>query len=142
MRKPEKTALVLGACDGLTIVIGLLMSLRHHQSAIFHAAIGAGIAEFVGMGAALWLTAERSMANFGVAMACGIATALACIVPATPYLVTTGGAALLSTVALAAGVGGIITWLRPEKGVLAVTETYGTLALAGTLSYVVSFVKF
>jgi hypothetical protein len=138
MNTATRQAVILGAADGLTIVLGLLMGLRHHQSAIFDAAQSAGLAELVGMAAALWLSSSRSFKNFLAAMACGVTTALACVIPAVPYLYSTGWTALGSSLALLAGLAAIVCWVRTEKGWLAVLETYGVLSAAGVLCYLAS----
>lgn len=141
MKTAERTAIILGVADGLTIIIGLLISLRHQQPAVFHAALGAGIAELVGMSAALWFTAERNVANFLTAMACGVATALACIIPALPFAAGWHDPlALIASLTAAAGIGGVVAWLRPEHGVIAVLETFGVLILAGALCFAASFI--
>lgn len=137
----NRSAAVLGAADGLTIVLGLLMSLRTHQDAIFRASLGAGLAELVGMGAALWLSEEnRRPGRFLTAMACGVMTALACVVPAIPYLFIKGVGALLCALLITAIIGGTICSLRPEKGWVAISETYGVLAASATLCYLASLV--
>lgn len=138
MNSPTRQAVILGAADGLTIVLGLLMSLRHHQSAIFDAAQGAGLAELVGMAAALWLSSQRDVRHFLAALACGVTTALSCVIPAVPYLFTTGLGALLPALGILAVLGGVICFLRSEKGIAAVLETYGVLAAAGVLCYLAS----
>jgi VIT1/CCC1 family predicted Fe2+/Mn2+ transporter len=136
----KRAATILGIADGLTIVIGLLIGLHHQSGAIFHASLSAGIAELVGMGAALWLASRRNVANFLAACACGIATALGCILPAVPYLFLSPAAALPVAAGIAIAIGAVVCWLRTEKGWIAIAETYGVLLLAALLCYGASLI--
>jgi VIT1/CCC1 family predicted Fe2+/Mn2+ transporter len=129
----QRIGAILGAADGLTIVVALLFGMT---PAIFHAAVSAGIGEFVGMGAALWLTNKRQIL---AALLCGLATLLACVVPAIPFALSGGALALSISLCLAVSTGAIVCWLRPEKGLMAVAETYGVLAAAALLCYGSSF---
>jgi hypothetical protein len=134
-----RTQAVFGSCDGLVLVVGLLASLAVTQPhALVRAALGAGIAELVGMSAGSWLSDARSgpwpaLANGGAAFA-------ACLIPALPYTAATGQAALWPSLALVAVVAGVIAWLRPERGLLAVAETYGVLLGAGVLCWAASLI--
>jgi hypothetical protein len=120
-----------GAADGLTLVLGLLVSLTGQPHALFHAALGAGLAEFVGMTAGAWLSDEQ--AGFGPALMNGTAAFAACAVPALPYLAATNVVALVTSLVLVAAVAGAISILRPERGLLAVVQTYGILVAAAVL---------
>jgi hypothetical protein len=132
----QKEATVLGAADGVTIALGLLMSLRLHQPAILHAALGAGLAELVGMSAALWLS---DSGRFWPAVLCGTATAVACIAPAVPYIWLTGWVPLVCALLIAIAIGAVIVWLRPDVGLRSVAETYGVLAVTAVLCFGVSY---
>jgi hypothetical protein len=123
--------MVFGAADGVTIVLGLLVSLTGQPHALFHAALGAGLAELVGMTAGQWLSDEK--AGFAPALANGGAAFLACTAPAIPYLAATGWPAMAASLALVGAVAGAISVLRPEKGVLAVAQTFGILLAAAAL---------
>lgn len=124
---------VFGSADGVTIALGLIVSLTGQQRAMWHAALGAGLAELVGMTAGRWLS--DSDGGFTVALANGGAALAACLVPALPALFMTGAAAVGTEVALVALVGAVITWLRPERGWLASGQTYGVLAVAAGLCW-------
>jgi len=91
------------------------------------------------MAAALWLSGPRDVRHFIAAMACGVATALACIVPCLPWEFEGGTPALLTGLAVAVVLGGVVCWLREEHGWVAVAETYGVLAAAGLLCWGSSF---
>jgi VIT1/CCC1 family predicted Fe2+/Mn2+ transporter len=125
---------ILGSADGLGIVMGLIAGLvvsRQSASALWHAALCGGLAELVSMAAAQ--RQADSAGGWPGAIICGIASALGCIIPAVPYLVTSGTAALIPALALVAGVCAVVTWLRPERGWKAAAQTFGLTLLAGAL---------
>lgn len=117
--------------DGATIAMGLIVSLTGQPHALFRAALGAGLAELVGMTAGQWLSDEK--AGFAPALANGGAAFLACVAPALPYLASSGWPAMAASLVLVAAVGGLISILRPEKGALAVAQTFGILLTAAAL---------
>jgi hypothetical protein len=123
----------MGGADGLTIALGLIVSLAGTQRAMWHAALGAGLAELVGMTAGKWLSDPD--AGFSVALANGGAAFAGCLLPALPALFMAGHAALGAELSLVAVVAAAISWLRPEKGVLAVVQTFGILAVAAGLCW-------
>ena len=122
-----------GGADGLVLALGLVVSLTGHPNALVHAAIGAGLAEFVGMSAGCYLSDAGG--GYWAALANGGAALLACVIPAVPYIPAHGMAALLPSLALVAVVAGVISWLRPEKGLLAMVQTFGVLVAAAGLCY-------
>ena len=134
MDKDQRVAAILGAADGLTLAVSLVFG---RNTAVFHAALDAGIGEFVGMGAALYLASARK--GLGAALVCGLATLLGCVLPAVPFAVAGGWAARAASVAVAVAVGAVICKLRPEKGWVAVAETYGVIIVAAALCFAVSF---
>lgn len=127
-----------GAADGLVLALGLVVSLTGHPDALVHAAIGAGLAELVGMSAGAYLS--DSDAGYWPALANGAAALAACVVPALPYLLAHGLAALGPSLALVAIVAGAISWLRPERGLLAWVQTFGILLIAAGLCFAASFI--
>ena len=128
---------VFGAADGIVLALGFIVSFAAQPHALVRAAVAAGLAELVGMTSGAWLS--DTSAGFLPALANGGAAFAACVVPAVPYMVTSGPVALAVSLALVAGVAGVIAWLRPEKGALAVVQTYGVLAVAAALCYGASF---
>jgi hypothetical protein len=132
-RSPSLRLATFGAADGVTTALGLLVALAGQPHAIVRAATGAGLAGMVGMTAGEWLS--DSAAGFPVALACGCATLAACLLPAAPYAVTAGTAARAVSLLLVVAVAGVVAWLRPEKGVVAVAQTYGVLAAAAALCF-------
>lgn len=123
----KRAPIILGAADGVVIVLGLVVSMLGHPE-VFRAAAGAGLAELVGMTAGMWLSDGRS--GFLPALGCGVAACAGCIAPAVPYLLASGAPALVAALALIAVAGAGIAWLRPEKGALAVLQTFGVLVVA------------
>jgi hypothetical protein len=76
--------------------------------------------------------------GFGPALTNGAAAFGACALPALPYLLGSGTGALVASLALVAAVAGVVSWLRPDKGVLAVVETFGVLVVAAALASITS----
>jgi VIT1/CCC1 family predicted Fe2+/Mn2+ transporter len=129
---------VFGGADGLTLALGLIVSLSGQPHAIIKAALGAGLAELVGMTAGCWLSDSSS--GPWPALANGAAALVACVIPALPYVALSGLAALGLSVGLVVAVAAVIAWLRPERGVLAVVQTFGILAVAALLCYLASLI--
>lgn len=129
--RPFRQQAVFGAADGVTIVLGLLVTLTGQPHALWRAALGAGLAEMVGMTAGQWLSDGES--GFTVALANGGAAFAACLAPALPYLVLHGFTAMLTSLTLITLVATLIAWLRPERGLLAAAQTYGVLIVAAGL---------
>lgn len=133
--KKQTQLATFGAVDGLVMVLGITLGLivaRQSPSAVWHAALGGAAGELVGMTAGQNISDPES--GWPVAILCGVAGALACLLPAVPYSGLTGRVALLSALGIAALVASVIVWLRPERGVAAVARTYGVLILAGALA--------
>jgi hypothetical protein len=128
---PFRQAVTFGSADGLTIVLGLLVTLTGQPHALFRASLGAAVAELVGMTAGAWLSDEKS--GFGPALANGGAAFLACLAPAVPYVVVTGWPAMATSLILVATAASVISLLRPEKGLLAFVTTFGILLAAAGL---------
>lgn len=126
-----KRQAVFGMSDGVAIILGLLVTLAGQPHALFRAALGASLAELVGMTAGEWLSDGES--GFGAALVNGSAAFAACLIPALPALAGKGIGVGAAAIALVAVVAGVISWLRPEKGILAVVQTYGILLAAAGL---------
>lgn len=126
---------VFGGIDGLVMFLGLTLGLViAHQggTAVWHAAVGGAGGELVGMTSGQQLSDPES--GWKVAVACGTAGALACGLPAVPFIVTSGTAALVASLVISAAVAGVIAWLRPESGWSGVLRTYAVLITAGIVS--------
>lgn len=137
----QRAPIIFGAVDGLTVILGLIAGLvvsGQSSAAVWHSALGGGLAELVGMAAGQRQSAPED--GIADAVACGAASGLGCIVPAAPYLVASGVAALVPALLLVVAVAGLVTWLRPQKGWGAVAETYGVLVGAAVLSAAASLI--
>lgn len=132
---PTSRLAIFGSADGLTLFLGLVLGLvvsSQTSSAIWHAALGGASGELVGMSAGQWLSDRSS--GIWVALACGIAAAAACILPAWPFLVFPADQARIAALGIAVIIAGVIAWARPEHGWVAIADTYGILIGAGLLS--------
>jgi VIT1/CCC1 family predicted Fe2+/Mn2+ transporter len=127
-----KRVATFGACDGLGIVLGLVAGMIvSHQAAhaVWAAALSGGVAEFFSMANGQRISDSRS--GWLPPLAIGAASLAGCALPAVPYSFSSGTAALILALALCAAVAGVISWARPEKGALAVVETFGLLIVTG-----------
>jgi hypothetical protein len=128
--------MVFGSIDGLTMFLGLALGLivsAQSNGAAWHAALGGGAGELVGMTAGQYLSEPGK--GLRVALACGAAGCLACLAPGVPFATTPRHApALIAALAIAAVVAAVISMLRPERGPVAVLRTFGVLAGAGVLA--------
>lgn len=127
---------VFGSIDGLTMCLGLIFGLvvsQAHNGAAWHAALGGAAGELVGMTSGQYLSDKAK--GFRVAAACGVAGALACLVPGIPFAITQSRLpAIIAGTAIAVVVASVISWLRPERGAVAVAHTFGILGAAGILA--------
>jgi VIT1/CCC1 family predicted Fe2+/Mn2+ transporter len=129
-RADLKRVAVFGSVDGLGLYLGIVAGLivAHQQpSAVWVAAVSGGTAELISMANAQRLSDRKS--GVTAALVVGAASFGACVLPAVPYAAWHGPWALTASLLLAAAVAGVISWLRPEKGILAVVETYALLAV-------------
>lgn len=127
--------LVFGMVDGATLVLGLFLGevvARQSGVALWHAALGGGLAEFGGMGLGqYWAQPEDGKI---AALANGGGCALTTIIAGLPFafagraVATAISAVLIFLAAL------LICVLREETGKLAVARTFGLLLAAGLLS--------
>lgn len=133
MDSARRISIVLGAADGVIIVLGIVAGMAvaaQGAGAVWHAALSAGLAELVGMTAATRLSGTCLPA----AAACGAAAAAAAVVPAVPFLATRGAAAVALSLGLVVLVAGAIAWLRPERGRAAFAATFGWLLLGAAVA--------
>lgn len=135
-RSRFREPVTFGLADGLTVLLGVMVSLEGDPRALWKAAVGAGLAELVGMTAGQWLSDGQS--GFPPALANGTAACAACILPAVPWLAGGGPLVLASSLVLVASAGCVISLLRPERGALAFATTFGILAVAAGLCWAAS----
>lgn len=131
---------VFGGFDGLTAVLGVLLTLSGHGSLAFWAALSLGAAECVGMTAGEWLS--DSDHGFIAALVIGVATMAGSVLPAVPYLFLAGVPAMAASVGVLALLGVGITWMRStDRGWWrALMETYGVIAVAFAAVAVIQYV--
>jgi len=121
-----------GAADGLGIVLGLIagMIVSHQPPrAVWAAALSGGVAELFSMANGQRISDSRS--GWAPPIAIGVASLAGCAVPAVPYSFSGGAPALTAALCLCAAVAVVICWARPERGMLAVVETFGLLIITG-----------
>jgi hypothetical protein len=135
----QRIAIILGSADGVTLAVSIMASLTGNQTAIWHAGLGDGLGELVGMFAALYLSSSDDKTGFWPAVSCGLATLVACTLPCVPFIFTRGILAFALAALLVILVGAAISRLRPEKGVKAVLITYGVIIGAGLLAWAGSY---
>ena len=112
------------------IIAGLIVS-RQSPHAVWAAAISGGLAEFFSMANGQRISDSRS--GWMPALAIGTASFAGCAVPAVPYSFSKGTTALILALVLCAVIAGLISWVRPEHGVLAIVETFGLLIVTGAV---------
>lgn len=138
MNEKLKKHAVFGAADGVAAVIGLV-ALVGQPHALFKAAIGVALAELVGMTAGAWLSADEGT-GFWHALANGGAAFVTVTAPAVPFAFLGGWEALVCALVIIASIGAVISWLRTERGVAAVSKTYGVLVVAAVVCVAAAFI--
>lgn len=133
-----RSPVTFGSADGLTVAIGIVISLTGQPHALVRAALGAAVAELVGMSSGAWLSDEK--AGFGPALANGGSAFAACIAPALPYAVLSGSAAAGVSVLIVVLAASAIALLRPERGLLAWAQTFAVLGAAAGLCFAASLI--
>jgi VIT1/CCC1 family predicted Fe2+/Mn2+ transporter len=129
---PYRRESVFGGADGLGLYFGLVAGLiasRQQPGAVWAAAVSGGLAEFISMANAQRVSDRKSGPL--AALVIGAASFAGCVLPAVPYAAWRGPGALAVSLGVAAAVAGVISWLRPERGVLAAVETYALLIVTG-----------
>ena len=131
----ETGALVFGMVDGATLVLGLLLGMvLSHQpgAAVWHAALGGGLAELGGMGLGQYWSDPRK--DKLAALANGAGCCVTTIAVGAPFAVLSRAPAAIVSGVLIGAVAVLICVLRAETGWLAVARTFGLLIIAGALS--------
>lgn len=119
---------VFGGFDGATSVVGVLLTLTGRPGQILPTTLGLAVAGGVGMAAGSWLSAD-SDAGPREALVIGAATAVGTLLPALPYALLAGAAAMVCSGLLLVLLGAGITAVRACDRSLgrAAAETYGVL---------------
>lgn len=121
---------VFGTFDGLTAVLGVLLSLHGHPGWVLPSALGLAVAEGVGMAAGEWLS--DSQAGLAAPGVIGAATAAGSLLPAIPFALLPGGWAVAGSALVLVVLGtGIAAVRARERGwPRALAETFGVLTAA------------
>lgn len=130
------SSLVFGMTDGVVLVLGLFLGeivSRQTGAAIWHAALGGGLAELGGMSLGQYW-AQPAAGKLSAALN-GVGCAAATIAAGAPFAfawpraaATLGSSMIIVTIAV------IICVLREETGWSAIAHTFGLLLIAGALS--------
>jgi hypothetical protein len=127
--------LVFGMVDGSTLVLGLFLGelvSRQSGSALWHAALGGGLAELGGMSLGqYWASPEDGKLS---AATNGVACALTATIAGLPFALLSRSPATIVSASLIVAEAIAICLLREETGKLAIARTFGLLLAAGLLS--------
>jgi VIT1/CCC1 family predicted Fe2+/Mn2+ transporter len=119
---------IFGLADGMMSLLGVLLYLLGHASLIFPAALSGGISAALSMAGGEWLSDSEN--GLGASCAMGAATGLGAVLPAIPFAVTSGSAALAASVVICTGIAVVVALMRVRRSVpLAIAETFAVLTL-------------
>ena len=128
------TTTIFGASDGLVASIALILAtMTHGRKVVVAAVIGLFIAEGLGMAASQFLSDPKR--NLRHAMIMGVATSITILVPAVPWIFSSGGAAVVVTSVIALIFAGLISHARPG-GWSTWLQTYGVLVGVGAIAVI------
>jgi len=126
------TTTIFGASDGLVASIALILAtMTHGRRVVIAAVIGLLIAEGLGMAASQFLSDPKR--NLRQATIMGVATSITIIVPAVPWMFSSGNAAAVVSCAIALSFAGLISRARPG-GWSTWLQTYGVLIGVGAIA--------
>lgn len=119
---------VLAVFNGMAILAGVILFLRGHPDLVLPAALCGGISAGLSVSAGQWLgDAGTTLTR---ALKAGTATVVGAIIPAVPFAVSPGPAAVAESAAIYVMAGLCAGFARPNRGLgLALTETLGVLAV-------------
>ena len=126
------TTTIFGASDGLVASIALILAtMTHGRRVVIAAVIGLLIAEGLGMAASQFLSDPKR--NLRQATIMGVATSVTIIVPAVPWIFSSGAAASVFSCLIALAFAGLISRARPG-GWSTWLQTYGVLIGVGAIA--------
>jgi hypothetical protein len=126
------TTSIFGAADGLVASIALILAtMTHGRRVVVAAVIGLLIAEGLGMAASQFLSDPKR--NLRQAMIMGAATSVTIVVPAVPWIITSGNTAAVISCVIALSFAGLIARARPG-GWATWVQTYGVLIGVGVIA--------
>jgi FtsH-binding integral membrane protein len=127
-----RTTTIFGASDGLVASIALILAtMTHGRRVVVAAVIGLFIAEGLGMAASQFLSDPER--NLRQALLMGAATSVTIIVPAVPWIFSSGGANVVGSCVIALVFAGLISHARPG-GWSTWLQTYGVLVGVGAIA--------
>jgi VIT1/CCC1 family predicted Fe2+/Mn2+ transporter len=116
----------MGLADGMMSPLGVLLYLLGHQSLIFPTALFGALSAMVSMAGSEFLSTSET--GLGGSLMMGAATAVGGVLPALPFAVTTGPAAIAESVVICVLIGFVVACLRPARNlVVALAQTYAVL---------------
>jgi VIT1/CCC1 family predicted Fe2+/Mn2+ transporter len=108
-------------------MLGVVLYLAGHQALVFPAALSGGISSALSMAGGEWLSDSEN--GFRASLVMGAATGFGAVLPAVPYALVTGPAAVAFSVVVCVLIGLAVACLRTNRSLpLALAETYGVLA--------------
>ena len=121
---------VLGGFDGTASLLGVIVFLlATHPALVFPTALSGAVSSALSMGAGWWLSDENRDGFAGSAVM-GAATFTGALLPALPFALSHGPAAVAESGVLCAGIAVVVACLRPSRGLgLAMAETLGLLVI-------------
>jgi VIT1/CCC1 family predicted Fe2+/Mn2+ transporter len=120
---------IFGIGDGMVSLLGTVWYLSGHPALVLPAAISGGVTSAVSMAGFDALSdSARSVAE---SCTLGAATGLGCMLPALPYGIFHGPAAVAGSALTCTALAVIIALIRPNRGrMLSLIEVLGVVALA------------
>lgn len=128
-RRELARPVIFGLGDGMVSLLGTVWYLSGHPSLVLPAAISGGVTSAVSMAGFDALSdSTRSVAE---SCALGLATGLGCALPALPYGLFRGAAAVASSVVICVALAVVIALIRPNRSrALSLAEVLAVVALA------------
>lgn len=120
---------IFGIGDGMVSLLGTVWYLSGHPAFVLPAAISGGVTSAVSMAGFDALSdSTRSVAE---SCTLGAATGLGCMLPALPFGIFHGPAAVAASAVICVALAVVIALIRPNRGkALSLVEVLGVVALA------------
>jgi VIT1/CCC1 family predicted Fe2+/Mn2+ transporter len=118
-----------GLGDGMVSLLGAVWFLSGHPTLVLGAAISGGVTSAISMAGFDSLSDSKRSVRESCTL--GAATGVGCALPAVPYAILHGAAAVVASVVICAALAVVIAMIRPNRGkVLSLAEVLGVVALA------------
>jgi hypothetical protein len=133
---------IMGAFDGLIVVLGVLFSLAHHPDLILLGALGVALAEMAGMAGGQFKSSRKDGASVRQASAeagvIAVAVFAFTMLPAVPYALLPAGGAMVASIVVFAVLGAAITIMDDSESGFwrGLAGTYGMVLGAAVLVFV------